>query len=54
MINHEVDTIKLEALRRTWIPMASKLLFSGSVTITKYGKWEKDDPKKYYNSDLNA
>ena len=49
----EILKITLSELKRTYIPMEKKNKLFARVSILKSGKWDKDDDKNIYNSQID-
>ena len=51
--NREIRKVSLLNLKKTWVPIERKFMYSASLTILKSGKWHKDDLRNVYNSTLH-
>jgi hypothetical protein len=50
---NEIQSIRLDSLKRTYAYRERKLLYSASLLIVKHGPWDRDDPMNNYNSHIN-
>jgi len=53
ILRKEIVHIKVENIRRRWIPKVLSFKFEGGLNIVKKGAWEKNQPNNRYNSDLH-
>ena len=50
MQKKQLQSIKLDSLKREWSMLKRKFLFYSLLLIVKNGKWDADEPNNNYNS----
>ena len=53
MAQGEIVSFKCCYIKRRWIPQVSGFRLYAAVTVTKKGRWDKNDSNNKYNSDLS-